>query len=129
VRKGHTLLTNLVASGEVPMALTNYLYKADQLRSGGAPLDWFILPPAVARVNGVGVARRAPHPHAALLFLDFILTDGQKVLAERDFTPSNLKVKPLPANLDLKLPDSAVMLDEGEKWARLYKEIFLMQAR
>lgn len=129
VRKGHTLLTNLVASGEVPMALTNYLYKTDQLKTGGAPLDWFILPPAVARVNGVGVARKAPHPHAAVLFLDFILTDGQKILAERDFTPTNIKVKPLPEGIQLNLTNSAQMLDESDKWSKLYDELFVKKAR
>jgi hypothetical protein len=40
VRKGHTLLTNLVASGEVPFALTVYGYKAEQLKNKGAPIDW-----------------------------------------------------------------------------------------
>jgi iron(III) transport system substrate-binding protein len=129
VRKGHTLLTNFVASGEVPMALTNYLYKADQLKNGGAPLDWFILPPAVARVNGAGVARRAPHPHAAVLFLDFMLTDAQKIMAERSFTTTNTKVKPLPAGIDLKLTNSAQMLDESAKWSKLYDELFVKQAR
>ena len=33
MRKGHTLLTNLVASGEVPLALTVYNYKAEQLKN------------------------------------------------------------------------------------------------
>jgi iron(III) transport system substrate-binding protein len=129
VRKGHTLLTNLVASGEVPMALTNYLYKADQLKNGGAPLDWFTLPPAVARVNGIGTARRAPHPHAAVLFLDFMLTDAQKIMAERFFTTTNIKVKPLPTGIDLKLTNSAQMLDESAKWSKLYDELFVKQAR
>jgi iron(III) transport system substrate-binding protein len=111
------------------MALTNYLYKTDQLKNGGAPLDWFILPPAVARVNGVGIARRAPHPHAAVLFLDFILTDGQKIMAERDFTPTNVKVRPVPANMDLKLTNSAQMLDESEKWSKLYDDLFVKKGR
>lgn len=51
VRKGHTLLTNLVASGEVPLALTVYNFTAEQMKQKGAPLDWFVLPPAVARAT------------------------------------------------------------------------------
>ena len=42
VRKGHTLLTQLVVSGEVPLALTVYNYKAEQLKKQGAPIDWFV---------------------------------------------------------------------------------------
>ena len=67
VRKGHTLLANLVVSGEVPLALTTYLYKVAQLKSDGAPIDWFALPPAIARSKGAGIARKAPHPNAAVL--------------------------------------------------------------
>jgi iron(III) transport system substrate-binding protein len=39
VRRGHTLLTQLVVSGEVPLALTVYNYKAEQLKAQGAPID------------------------------------------------------------------------------------------
>ncbi len=40
-RKGHTLLANLVASGEVPLALTVYNYKPQQLKEKGvATIDW-----------------------------------------------------------------------------------------
>jgi iron(III) transport system substrate-binding protein len=129
VRKGHTLLTNLVASGEVPLALTVYSYKAEQLKNNGAPLDWFGIRPAFARVNGIGVSRTAPHPHAAVLFYDFMLKEAQQLLAARDFTPTNLKVKELPAGMQLKFIDPKVILDEGEKWAKLYNEIIVSRSR
>jgi iron(III) transport system substrate-binding protein len=129
VRKGHTLLTNLVASGEVPLALTIYSYKAEQLKNNGAPLDWFVIPPAFARVNGVGVSRTAPHPHAAVLFYDFMLKEAQQLLVARDFTPTNLKVKELPAGMQLKFIDPKVILDEGEKWAKLYNEIIVSRSK
>src|SRR5215471_19749564 len=61
VRKGHTLLANLVISGEVPYSLTLYHYKAEQLKNAGAPLDWYVLPPGFARFLGTGILRRAPH--------------------------------------------------------------------
>lgn len=125
VRKGHTLLTNLVASGEVPFALTVYQYKAAQLKEKGAPVDWLAIPPAAARVNGVGLSRTAPHPNAAVLFVEFELTEGQKILAERGFTPTNIKVQPLPADLEISVIDSAKMLDESQKWRDLYQDIVL----
>lgn len=125
VRKGHTLLTQLVVSGEVPLALTVYNYKAEQFKNQGAPIDWFAIGTAVARPNGVGVARRAPHPHAAVLFYDFeISEEGQKILAARDFVPTSKKVDTPLNKLPLKFVDARVTLDEYDKWAKLYEEIF-----
>ncbi len=51
VRKGHTLLTNLVAAGEVPLALTIFNYTAEQFKKKGAPIDWFTLDPLVAHAE------------------------------------------------------------------------------
>jgi iron(III) transport system substrate-binding protein len=124
VRKGHTLLSNLVASGEVPLALTVYNYKIEQMKNSGAPIDWFALDPTIARPNANGVARNAPHPHAALLFQDFELTEGQQILGKRDFIPTSTKV---PSNLN-KMPlifaNPKTTLDDGQKWNKIYDDIF-----
>ena len=39
IRKGHTLLANLVAAGEVPLALDTYSYKPEQQKRSGAPVE------------------------------------------------------------------------------------------
>jgi iron(III) transport system substrate-binding protein len=125
VRKGHTLLTQLVASGEVPLALTVYNYKAEQLRAEGAPLDWFTIGNAIARPNGVGVAVNAPHPHAALLFYDFeISEEGQRVIAEREFVPTSKKVDTPLNKMPMTFIDARVSLDEYDKWKNLYMGLF-----
>ncbi len=123
VRKGHTLITTLVAAGEVPVSLNVFSYKVEQLSKEGAPVAALAIPPAVGRVNGIGVARRPPHPNAALLYYEFMLSDAQHVLKERDFTPTNQKVQALPAGMKLDFVDSAKLLDEDEKWTQLWKEI------
>lgn len=123
VRKGHTLLANLVVSGEVPLAISTYFYKVAQLKSRGAPIDALALPPVVARFEGVGLARRAPHPHGALLFLDFMLTDAQEILAKRDFYPANTQIKPMPAGMTLSFLDPAKALDQSRKWSKYYRDI------
>jgi len=125
VRRGHTLLTNLVAAGEVPLALTVYNFTAEQLKRQGAPLDWFVMAPAIARANGVALARAAPHPHAALLYYDFMIGEaGQRILAERGFVPARRALQGALARERLRVVDPALMLDQGEKWARLYESIF-----
>jgi iron(III) transport system substrate-binding protein len=126
-RKGHTLLTNLVAAGEVPLALTVFNYTAEQLKKKGAPIDWFVLQPLISMPNSVAVARMAPHPAAAVLMFDFMLSDAQKILADRDYVVTSGKVaSPLDRNA-LTVMDSAKALAEGEKWERLYTEIISMQ--
>jgi iron(III) transport system substrate-binding protein len=129
VRKGHTLLANMVASGEVPLALTVHNFKAEQLKRNGAPLDWFIVPPAIAQLNGVSVARHAPHPNAAVLFYDFLLSDAQSILMKHDYMPASRKVPTPLGKLPLKYMDHKVVLDENDKWTRLYEEIITRQAK
>ena len=128
VRRGHTLLTQLVVSGEVPLALTVYNYKAEQFKAQGAPIEWFSIGTAIARPNGVAVARRAPHPHAAVLFYDFeISEEGQRILAKRDFVPTNRKVDTPLSKIPLTIVDPALILDEDAKWKKLYQELFIKQ--
>ena len=130
VRKGHTLLTQLVVSGEVPFALTVYNYKAEQFKDKGAPIDWFSIGVPIARPNGIGVARNAPNPHAAILFFDYELSEeGQKILAGRDFVPTSKKVENPFSKGELKFVDARLMLDEYDKWNKLYEEIFHAKGR
>jgi iron(III) transport system substrate-binding protein len=124
-RKGHTLLTQLVASGEVPLSLTVYNYKAEQLRREGAPIDWFTIGNAIARPNGVGVARRAPHPNAAILFYDFELSpEGQQIIADREFVPTSTKIDTPLNKVPMTFVDARVSIDEYDKWKNLYTDLF-----
>lgn len=123
VRKGHSLLASLTASGEVPLALGIYQYRYEQMKAEGAPVDYFYLPPLMAHGVGAGVARKAPHPYTAALFFDFLLGDGQHLLARRHATPSNVRVKPLPPGLNFV--DFGHVLDGGDKWATLFREVFV----
>jgi iron(III) transport system substrate-binding protein len=128
IRKGHTLLANFVGSGEVPLALTAYSYRVEQMKNiEGAPVELLYLPPVVALPTGAGVFKKAPHPYAALLLLDFYLTDAQKILADREAVPTDPRAKALPK--DLIFVDLPKYLDEGEKWTKLFQDTFVNQAR
>jgi iron(III) transport system substrate-binding protein len=121
-RKGHTLLNNMVVSGEVPLALTVYNYMPEQAKRKGAPIDWFVLEPAVARSNAVGVARQAPHPAAAVLFHEYMLTDAQKVMPSIDYVPTNTKVPSPMKDVRVIITNPARSLDEADKWSKLFDE-------
>jgi iron(III) transport system substrate-binding protein len=128
VRKGHTLLANFVGSGEVPLALTAYSYRVEQMKNvEGAPVELLYLPPVVALPTGAGVFKKAPHPYAALLLLDFYLTDAQKILADREAVVTDPRVKPLPK--DMIFVDLPKYLDEGARWAKLFEDTFVKQSR
>ena len=125
VRKGHTLLTQLVVSGEVPLALTVYNYKAEQLKKQRAPIDWFVIGNAIARPNGMAVARKAPHPHAAVLFYDFELSpEGQQIIADLEFVPTSKKIDTPLNKVPMKFVDAKVAIDEYDKWKGLYRQLF-----
>ncbi len=125
VRRGYTLLANLIASGEVPLSMTAYDNRITLMKSEGAPVELIYMPPVFGQPTGIGVAKRAPHPHAALLFYEFMLDDGQKLYFERGVNPTNTKIKPPPAGVDLKFVSFPPLLDESEKWTKLYRDTFV----
>lgn len=130
VRKGHTLLAGLVASGEIPFALTTYSHGAEKMKQRGAPVEWFAIAPAIGRANGIGVVGKPPHPHAAALFVDFLLSpEGQQILQKGGYVPANLRVADPAQKLPLQFVDPAVILDEHDKWKKLWQEIVLGTAR
>lgn len=126
MRKGHLLLAQLIASGEVDVGLTAYYAHAESLKRRGAPVDWVPVEPVIARPQGIGVARHAPHPHAALLFADFMLSpQAQEMLAGMDRTPVSRKVKTETSLMNYVMSDPAVILDENDKWEQLWDKLFL----
>jgi len=129
VRKGHTLLAQLVATGEIPFALTVYSYKPPQLKDKGAPIDWMTIPPVIAQMHAVAVTARATHPFAAALLFDFFLGEGQELLAKKHFTPSSTKVPSPFANVQLKFIDPAENLDKQQQWIKQYDEVVIRGAK
>ena len=124
-RRGHTLMVNLVAAGEVPLGINVFHDYALQMKDQGAPIEVLYLPPVVGHLTAAGVLRSAPHPHAAVLFLDYLLSEnGQRIVQEQRSVATNLKVQELPAGIDPAMPDIAGYVDANEKWIRLYADIF-----
>jgi len=127
-------LLDLVIAGEYPIALHIFNHHAHISKTAGAPTDWYALEPASATINTISPVTRTPHPHASMLFLDFILSEkGQKVFQSVNYLPSHPKV---PAKqTDLKpgggrfkralyfTPDS--QMNEGNAWVEYFDNNFL----
>ena len=75
IRHGHTLMTQLVAAGEYPAAVIVYAPQTQSIRNSGAPIDWHPLNPTVSGINLMGLAAKAPHPNAAMLYIDHMLSE------------------------------------------------------
>ena len=126
VRKGHILLAELVAAGEIHVGLTTYNSNAESMKRRGGPIDWAPVEPVVARPQGIAVMKNAPHPNAALLFADFVLSpEGQELFSSLGRVPASLKVASTLNNFKYTLVDPATVLDESEKWEKIWNELFL----
>lgn len=125
VRKGHTLLANLVASGEVPIGLTAYNYKPPQLKAKGAKIEWIVLQPAIGQLHAVSVIAKTTRPFSAALLFDFFLDEGQALLAQRNFVPSNAKVPSPFGDMPIIYIDPAEALDKQDPWLKAYQDIFI----
>ena len=126
IRTGHTLMAELVASGEIPLAATIYNHNVERLAVKGAPVKWKAINPTFGRPNAIGVAKKAPHPYAAMLFVDFMLSkEGQTILKERNRVPSSLSVDTHLNKFPFHMIDPVITLDENDKWEKLWNELFL----
>ena len=91
-RKGYTLITELVSAGEFPMAVSLYQHRVDEYIRKGAPLQWVAPNPLVGGdPNKISLLKSAPHPNAARIFIDFMLsTEGQKLLQDKARSPGRI---------------------------------------
>ena len=118
----------LVAAGDIPMVLTIYQHITQASKDKGMSIDWFALKPTIARTNGIGIARHAPHPNAALLFYDYMLseTGAQKAFSALGYVPTNAKLpSDLPKDLRIVQVDPALVLDQVDKWSKSFEEVFI----
>ncbi len=123
VRSGHTLLANLVASGEVPLALTVYSYRIEQLKSAGAPVEWFGIDPVIGRANGAGVSRRPPHPNAALLFYEYLISDAQPLMVKMNYLAVNTRIASSLRGVKIRFIDPRTPLEELDRCAKAFDEL------
>ena len=126
MRTGHTLMAELVSSGEIPLTATIYNHNMERLAVKGAPVKWKALTPTFGRPNAIGVVPRATHPHAALLFTDFMLSpQGQLLLKERNRVPASTAVDTPLNKFPFEMIDPVISLDEADKWDKLWSGLFL----
>jgi iron(III) transport system substrate-binding protein len=126
MRKGHVLVAQLVAAGELSVCLTIYSGNADSIKAKGGPIDWRAVEPVIGRPQAIAVAKNAPHPTAALLFADFVLSpEGMKLLGDMGRVPSSRTQKTLLDQYRHAMIDPFQWIDAAPKWEKLWNELFL----
>jgi len=120
-------LANLMSSGEVVLSPTIYNSHVEASARKGAPLGWIAPGPVPVTDTGVAIARKAPHPHAAMLLIDFLMSkEGQLIYQElgydsgrRDMATSGAPVK------KLYLANRPNYIGEYEGWMKVYQDVFV----
>jgi iron(III) transport system substrate-binding protein len=98
----HAAIEKGVADGQYPIAI-DYLAEAMSLTKQGAPVGWAPLRPVLTRTFPTGICASAPHPNAAKILFDFLLSvPGQKILREVGAIPANLKAAPTDSLKDIQ---------------------------
>ena len=124
---GLSVITNLLVAGEFPLVLNTYLHNVEEVKRRGAPVDWIVQDPVFTKFQPLGIGSKAPHPNAAKLFSDFVLSEeGQKIIASFGRVPTRRGVSTNVQGLD-KLNyviDDISAGDDFNKNFELFRSIF-----
>jgi iron(III) transport system substrate-binding protein len=123
-------LIGLISSGEVPMSPTIFDANVTMAKQKGAPVEWRPLEPVVTTVGSSALMAKAPNPHTALLFIDFVLSkEGQQLImkgglwspredigsVDQKFKKAYLDEKYSPEELEAKFT----------QWENLMRQLFI----
>lgn len=122
--KGHAVMVELLSAGQYAVAATPYSFNAIIGKDQGAPVDFMpVVEPVIARPNGVGLVKAAEHPAAAMLFIDWLLDEGQTVLADANLTPVSPPGDDPLSGVETVTVDVEKLVNEGTEWSARYDEL------
>jgi iron(III) transport system substrate-binding protein len=79
-------LNDMIISGEVEASPTIFRNHALVAAAKGAPVAWVPMDIVPASAGSAGLSAQAPHPHGAVLFIDFLFSpEGQKILESFEY--------------------------------------------
>jgi iron(III) transport system substrate-binding protein len=119
-------LANLVISGEVPLSPTIFASHVANSKTQNAPIEWRALGGAYANVNAVALAAKSPHPHAAMLYIDFVLSkDIQIEMQKMGYATARTDLENFEKPQKIyDLTERPNYNEEYEKWAALARRTF-----
>ena len=122
--KGHTVQAELMSAGQYGVVASNYSYIVEKAKANGAPVDYLpFVEPAIARPNGVGLMKNAQNPAAALLFVDWLLEEGQQVLTDEGLSAAITEGEDPLDGVELIGVDIEAVLENSDEWNAKYEEL------
>ncbi len=127
---GHLNLARSVGSGEYWVALNNYVSLTMNVKLSGAPTDYWPLDPVGLAFGSVGVSAQAPHPKAALLAANYMLSrEGQQFLTKKGRLPTRTDVETNPPGVIANLSQKKIIVtissaEQQKKMQTMFNEIF-----
>ena len=133
MRRGTSLLSQLVVAGEFPIMIDAFPEEAVELKNSKAPADFLFPEPfvPVKTPTTVSLAAGAPHPHAAALFVDFLLSQqGQEIMAKQRRWVSRKDVTYLSDLRGKKMVIPSVDWDDRQvELIKLFNDLFLKEGK
>ena len=121
LQRGHSMLTQLIAAGEAKVMVDAYHYQILTLKQKGAPLDFNVPDPMIVKEpSGIWISKRAPHPHAAALLMDFLFSqEGQQLHARQFFLAARKDINWDFGGKNIR----GIHFLSAEKWGERYSEL------
>jgi iron(III) transport system substrate-binding protein len=121
--QGRALLTGLLSGGEIAILVNNFLQNVIEAKRKGSPVEFLPLDPVISAAGLVGINRLAPHPNAAKLFVDFVLSrEGQELIVKTDRSSVRKDIAGNPLDLIKKVRIVPSDLSLGKDYVQIRDE-------
>jgi iron(III) transport system substrate-binding protein len=127
---GHLALARSVGSGEYWLALNNFLNLTLNVKMSGASTDYWLVNPVALIFGAVGINALAPHPNAAKLAENFLLSQqAQRFITQKGRFPTRPDVPTNPPDVgELLKPMKIVPIvfngTDQRQWQKTFNELF-----
>jgi iron(III) transport system substrate-binding protein len=127
---GHLALARSVGSGEYWLALNNFLNLTLNVKMSGAPTDYWLLNPVALIFGAVGVNVLAPHPNAAKLAENFLLSvEAQRFITQKGRFPTRPDVPTDPPDVGqllkpMKIVPIVFSGTDQRQWQKTFNDLF-----
>jgi iron(III) transport system substrate-binding protein len=122
-------LANLMIAGEVVLSPTIYNSHVEVSAARGAPLAWAAPGAVPVTDTAVALARGAPSPHAAMLMIDYLMSEeGQSTYGQLGYGSARQGANRQAANnpvQKLYIGNRPDFVREFAEWSKLYRDVFL----
>jgi iron(III) transport system substrate-binding protein len=121
-----------VIAGEYQVALQIFNHHAVISAKKGAPVDWIKMEPATGTLSVLSIHKSAPHPNAAKLLSEFIISkEGQEVFAKANYITAHPQVpaavptlKPAEGHFRVRFFTPEQTQERMPHWKQVSDEIF-----